>query len=44
MHIVPLWPDVRQKRAASLGVDTRPALPSTVRGLTMLGLGEPAMA
>ena len=30
MHIVPLWPDVRQARASSLGVDPRPTMPGTV--------------
>ena len=40
MHVVPLWPDVRQKRAASMGVDTRPALPGTVPGVRMPGAGE----
>ncbi len=41
MHIVPLWSDVRQKRAASMGVDIRPALPGTLPGPRLLRAGEP---
>ena len=41
MHVVPLWPDVRQARAASLGVDVRPAMPGTVTGFRMPGLDGP---
>ncbi len=43
-HIVPLWPDVRQKRAESLGMDTRPAMPGTVPRLQMPGQGEGSTA
>ncbi|WP_237478356.1 hypothetical protein [Lichenibacterium dinghuense] len=41
MHVVPLWPDVRQKRAASLGVDTRPTMPGASPGPRLLKAGEP---
>ncbi len=37
MHIVPLWPDVRQARASSLGVDQRPTMPGTVVEFRMPG-------
>ncbi len=40
MHIVPLWPDVRQSRASSLGVDQRPTMPGTVVEFRMPGAEE----
>ncbi|WP_237478270.1 hypothetical protein [Lichenibacterium dinghuense] len=44
MHVVPLWPDVRQKRAASLGVDSRPVMPGTAPPPRPPGAGEPPAA
>ncbi|RYC30220.1 hypothetical protein D3273_19800 [Lichenibacterium minor] len=37
MHIVPLWPDVRQARAASFGIDSKPRMPGTVVPYRMPG-------
>ncbi|RYC29999.1 hypothetical protein D3273_20920 [Lichenibacterium minor] len=37
-HIVPLWPDVRQARATSFGIDSKPTMPGTVVPYLMPGL------
>ena len=40
VHIVPLWPDVREARASSLGIDQRPTMPGKVVEFRMPSAGE----